>query len=754
MEFIYPCRKNIKEQHNMIAGKYFPGRFVKFIVYAVVVVLLNVAGLTLFFRYDLTRNQMYSISKASQSVVETLSEPLSIKVFFSKNLPAPHNNTERYLQDLLEEYGNYANRFFNYRFYDVTAESGDITPEAKENQELAKNYGIMPVQIQAVEKDEVKFLKAYMGLVIIHGDIIERIPTITSTDGMEYRLTTAIRKLNNKVSALVGLKENIQVRLLLSSSLEPVAPLLNLDRLSKLPKTIGEAVTKLNEKTYGKLVFQHLDPADDTRGLAEEIRKHNIITLKWPNLPDKKIDGGSGSIGLVMAYGKNSVSIPLLQVIRLPIIGTQYEMMDDERIPEVIEASIESLIDIHENIGVLAEFESIPIAPEPPQQAMMQENPESAGTLYELLSKNYSVKNITLSEKGNLAGIKCMIIAGPVEPLSDYDLFRIDQFLMKGNNLAIFLDSFKEIMPQNQQGLRLNNQGPVFVPVQTGIEKLLEHYGLRISPSYVLDENCFKQQLPAQLGGGERPIYFAPLIKSSHINAQLDVIKSIKGMVAVKMSPLSLIESRIKAQQIKPHLLFSSSEDSWEMKGRINLNPMLITPPQSGDEKRSYPLAYLLEGEFESYFNGKPIPEKKSQENEDAAEESMAVGEEQQSGQPASVLPEIESEGVFIPQGKPGRILLIGSAEIIKNNIMDKDGRSPNDMFILNLLDYLNGNEDIAIMRSKEQRFNPLDDMGAGTKTFVKSFNIIGLPVFVILFGLLVWFRRHARKNRIQMIFK
>ena len=106
----------------------------------------------------------------------TLSEPLTINVFFSRNLPAPHNNTERYLHDLLEEYANYANRYFNYRFYDVSAESGDTSPGANQNQELARNYGVFPVQIQAVEKDEVKFQKVYMGLVLIHGDMIERIP--------------------------------------------------------------------------------------------------------------------------------------------------------------------------------------------------------------------------------------------------------------------------------------------------------------------------------------------------------------------------------------------------------------------------------------------------------------------------------------------------------------------------------------------------------------------------------------------------
>ena len=79
------------------------GRYLKFFIYLIVVVLLNVAGITLFFRIDLTANKIYSISRASQKVVETLSEPLTIQVFFTRDLPAPYNNTERYLQDLLQE---------------------------------------------------------------------------------------------------------------------------------------------------------------------------------------------------------------------------------------------------------------------------------------------------------------------------------------------------------------------------------------------------------------------------------------------------------------------------------------------------------------------------------------------------------------------------------------------------------------------------------------------------------------------------
>jgi ABC-type uncharacterized transport system involved in gliding motility auxiliary subunit len=100
-------------------GKKESEKYIKFLIYLIIVVLVNVAGITLFFRLDLTANKIYSISEASQKVISTLSEPLTIKVFFTKNLPAPHNNTERYIHDLLEEYSIYASRYFNYHFYDV-----------------------------------------------------------------------------------------------------------------------------------------------------------------------------------------------------------------------------------------------------------------------------------------------------------------------------------------------------------------------------------------------------------------------------------------------------------------------------------------------------------------------------------------------------------------------------------------------------------------------------------------------------------
>jgi ABC-type uncharacterized transport system involved in gliding motility auxiliary subunit len=731
-----------------MAGMKKSGKYIKFLIYLIVVVLVNVAGITLFFRMDLTANKIYSISKASQKVVGTLSEPLTINVFFTRDLPAPHNNTERYLHDLLAEYAIFANKFFNYRFYDVSAEEGEISEKTRQNQKLANNYGIHPIQIQAVEKDEVKFQRAYMGLALIHGDLIEQIPTITSTEGLEYTLTTAIQKMNNKISALLSLPDKIKIKLFLSSSIETVAPQMGLRNLSRIPAEIEAAVNRLNKNNYGKLEFEFLNPAKD-ENLEEISKKYNIMTLSWPALAKGKISPGKGIIGLVMEYGKKSLSIPLLQVIRLPIIGNQYNLTEPEEMEEIINSNVERLIDINEDLGYIADHGTLNLAGAPPNIPGQPQTQNSATNFGGLVSQNYTLKNINLKDKGIPESLNCLVIARPTEKFSDYELFQIDQFLMQGKSLALVLDRFNEVTPAGQQGMNLG-QTPVFVPLDTGLDKLLEHYGIRIQQSLVMDENSYRQELPAQFGGGERAIYFAPLIKNRFINNELDFMRNIKLLVALKISPLELISERITQNDLKTHRLFSSSEKSWQMRDRINLNPMFIKPPPSSDDMQSYPLAYLIEGEFPSYFAGKPMPEKEVDQKKDAEEKNQPEASENSS---EIDLSQIERRGQFLSKGRPGKIFVMASADMLKNNVLDAGGKGSNAAFILNVIDYLNGREDIAVMRGKEQRFNPLEDTGAGTKTFVKAFNIAGVPVLVVLFGLFVWYRRHSRKKHIQMMF-
>ena len=730
----------------MASGKK-SGQYLKFIIYLVVVVLANVAGITLFFRADLTANKIYSISKASKEVVATLSEPLSIKVFFTKDLPPPYNNTERYLHDLFDEYAIYANKFFNYRFYNVSVEEGELTAKARENQKIANNYGIHSIQIQVIDNDQVKFQKAYMGLALIHGDLIEQIPTITSTEGLEYTLTTAIKKMNNKISALLSLPDKIKIKLFLSSSLEIVAPQMGVRNLTGIPAEIENIVKKLNQKNYGKLEFEFINPTSD-QDLAAISKEYNIMMLSWPALA-KGIAPGNGVIGLVMEYGENSLTVPLMQVIRLPIIGTQYKLAQTGEIEESINSNVERLIDINEDLGYLADHGTLNLAGPPPSAPGRPPAEEPATNFRRLVSQNYTLKNISLKDQNIPESLNSLIIARPTEKFSDYALFQIDQFLMQGKSLALVLDRFKEVSPAGQQGMNLG-QTPVFLPLDTGLEKLLSHYGIRIQKSFIMDENCYRQELPAQFGGGERAIYFAPLIKDRFINNDLDFMKNIKRLVALKISPLELISERISQNSLKAHRLFASSKKSWQMRDRINLNPMFIKPPESSEEMQSYPLAYIIEGEFPSYFAGKPLPLREIKDEKESQEKPQAEA----SKSPTDIdLSQIERQGQFLARGKPGKIFVMASADMLRDNLLDAGGQGSNATFILNTVDYLNGREDIAVMRAKVQRFNPLEDTQAGTKAFVKALNIAGLPVLVVIFGLGVWFRRHSRKKQIQMMF-
>ena len=728
-------------------------KYIKFAVYALIVVLVNLAGLTLFFRADLTRNKVYSLSPVSKEMAATLTEPLTVKVFFTKDLPAPHNTTELYLRDLLNEYALQNKPKFKVRFYNVSAETEGLNDAARENQQMAREYGIQPVQIQIVEKDELKFKQAYMGLVLIHGDIVERIPTITSTDGLEYKLTTAIQKLNHKVSALLALEQKVRVTVVLSSSFFKVAPMLGLKELDKYPDRIKAVVEGMKAKTYDRLEYQYIDPTV-TPDKIQTLGNLDAMQYSWPDIPQAHIAAGEGIIGMLMRYKDQIREIPLMRVVRIPIFGDQYQLTPIEQIEELVGTNLDRLININEEIGYLAGFGTLSMGdggmPLGPQE-------EALNRFGELLSQSYSLKAVNLNETPVPEGIKTLIVARPTEPLSDYALFQLDQALMRGTNLALFVDALQE--QQQNQGLMMGNQQMRFhVPLKTGLEKLLAHYGVRIKESFVMDENCYHEQKQAQQGGGDQPIYFIPRIENANISKELDYLENIKGMYAFLVSPLELDDKRIDEQKLKVHKLFSSSKRSWEMRDRIILNPMFIQPPANDAEMASRPLAYLLEGEFDSYFKGKPMPEKPAAPKPEEAAPQAGDGQSPATPTPtptATPTPApLKGQSPVLEKSAPAKIFVIASAKMIGDQLMDEQGQGPNTVFVLNMIDALNGREAVAAMRGKAQRLNPLQPIGGGTKALIKAANIAGLPIVVVLFGLLVWWRRHARTKKIQTLFQ
>lgn len=166
------------------------------LVVLAIVIVINLIGLRLFARADLTENKIYTLSKASRNAVANLDDRLNVKAYFTKDLPPPYNANARYVEDALEDYRSYGRGNFNFEFVDPA-------DEEKLEQE-AQRYRIQPVQVNVMEKDNVQLKKAYMGLVLIHGDKQETLPLVQNVDNFEYDMTSAIKRLTSEKQPKVG----------------------------------------------------------------------------------------------------------------------------------------------------------------------------------------------------------------------------------------------------------------------------------------------------------------------------------------------------------------------------------------------------------------------------------------------------------------------------------------------------------------------------------------------------------------------
>ena len=451
----------------------------RIVLYLAVVVLLNVAANSLFFRVDLTRNQIYTLSDASKNAVATLQEPLTIKAFFSRNMPAPYNNIEQQVRDLLDEYAHRGNEFFNYSFYSMGTEEGTDPELLSEYEEMARSYFIVPIQIEKVEKDEVTLVRAYMGLAFLHGDLLETIPAVVSPDRLEFTITQTIQTLNERVSSLMNLEEDIRVKLFLSSSLYELGGI-----LAGIPAEVEQLAARLNKTYFNRLRFSHLDPVLDPALIAEAERYR---------IPPIRIGERSAYAGLIVSYGEEAFGASL--ILR---DASGYQVATMETMSALIEDSVKAILGIHEEIGYMADFGTPPYRGRRDQIDAVETD---LSLFYPLVSKNYTIKGLLLEKQDIPESLKSLLVVSPREKLSDWALFQIDQFLMRGGSVILFLDAF-DVFIDRQPGSGELSGLPFYSLRETGLEQMIEHYGVALSPSYVLDENSYVSRERNQQGGG------------------------------------------------------------------------------------------------------------------------------------------------------------------------------------------------------------------------------------------------------------
>jgi gliding-associated putative ABC transporter substrate-binding component GldG len=162
-----------------------------------IIILINVVSDSYFFRLDFTADKRYTLSDATKNILQSIKQPITVKAYFSENLPPDVAKTKRDFKELLIEYANRSKGKVVYEF---------INPNEKEELEnQAAQAGVQPVMINVREKDQMKQQKAYLGAVLQMGDRTDVIPFMQPGSAMEYALSSSIKKLSVADKPVVGL---------------------------------------------------------------------------------------------------------------------------------------------------------------------------------------------------------------------------------------------------------------------------------------------------------------------------------------------------------------------------------------------------------------------------------------------------------------------------------------------------------------------------------------------------------------------
>lgn len=141
-------------------------------------------------RLDLTPGNVYTLSDATQGMLQDLDDLVTIQFFTSKGLPPEFSSVQRDVEDLLADYDAAGDD----RLRIVRQE-----PEGQNDaRQLAERLGIPPIEFNVVGEEEFQVQRGYLGLAIQYAGESETIPVIRRTADLEYRLTAAIRNLTTE----------------------------------------------------------------------------------------------------------------------------------------------------------------------------------------------------------------------------------------------------------------------------------------------------------------------------------------------------------------------------------------------------------------------------------------------------------------------------------------------------------------------------------------------------------------------------
>ncbi len=168
------------------------------VMLAALLVALNSLASRHFFRLDLTANREYTLSTTSKDLLRTLDDVVTVRVYFTKELPPQLLSIKQGVDDLLAEYKQYGGKNFVIEYRDPQDD-----PQTERELMMA---GIAPLQVNVVEKDKQEVARVYLGMLMQHGDQVQNVPVDprAPTRNLEEYLTGAIVKLTREKVPVIG----------------------------------------------------------------------------------------------------------------------------------------------------------------------------------------------------------------------------------------------------------------------------------------------------------------------------------------------------------------------------------------------------------------------------------------------------------------------------------------------------------------------------------------------------------------------
>ncbi len=160
-------------------------------------VVLVAAAAVSHLRWDLTEDQIYTLSDSTRQILQGLDEPVMVHAYITADLPQPYGRLRRFIEDMLIAYHDAGGGRFGY---DITDPATDANIAASLNA-----MQIPKVRVQVVENDQAQVKQGYLALVIEYLDRKETIPVVQGEEGFEYLLTRKIKKLTGMGRAKIGL---------------------------------------------------------------------------------------------------------------------------------------------------------------------------------------------------------------------------------------------------------------------------------------------------------------------------------------------------------------------------------------------------------------------------------------------------------------------------------------------------------------------------------------------------------------------